>query len=94
MSRSKDLFVTNTYLALLQSLLNEMDFLHGEFTNAIKNSGYCSQTPWLQSVSIRDNILFACPLDDERYHEVLDACELLPDLASLRDSDLSMLGEK
>ena len=71
-----------------------MDLLNGEFTNANTLSGYCSQTPWLQSVSIRDNILFASLLDEERYHEVLDACELLPDLASFRDGDLSMIGEK
>ena len=55
---------------------------------------YCLQTPWLQSITIQDNILFSTPYEEERYQTVLDACALLPDLATFDDGDLSQIGEK
>ena len=78
--------------ALLQSLLGELDKLEGEahIPNLI---GYCAQTPWLQSMSIRDNILFSSPLDDIRYKQVIEACALNQDFASFPHGDLSNIGE-
>jgi len=55
--------------------------------------GYCSQTSWLQSMSIRDNILFSSPYNEGRYRQVLDACALIPDMANFKHGDLSMIGE-
>ena len=79
--------------ALLQALLGELDKLSG--TSHIPNEmiGYCAQTPWLQSMSIRDNILFSSPYDEQRYKRVLDACALLPDLSNFKHGDLSFIGE-
>ncbi|KAI9368175.1 P-loop containing nucleoside triphosphate hydrolase protein [Aspergillus egyptiacus] len=79
--------------ALLQGLLGELDKTQG--TSYISNEmmGYCSQTPWLQSMSIRDNILFSSPYDERRYKRVLDACALLPDLSNFKHGDLSFVGE-
>jgi ABC-type multidrug transport system fused ATPase/permease subunit len=79
--------------ALLQAILGEMDLKSG--TCELPNSfvGYCAQTPWLQSMNIRENILFFTPYDATRYREVIDACELLPDFALFKDGDLSNIGE-
>ncbi|EAU31366.1 hypothetical protein ATEG_08193 [Aspergillus terreus NIH2624] len=79
--------------ALLQALLGELDRLTG--TAYVPNDmvGYCAQTPWLQSMSIRDNILFSAPYDEQRYKRVLDACALIPDLANFKHGDLSFVGE-
>lgn len=79
--------------ALLQALLGELDQLSG--TSHIPNEmiGYCAQTPWLQSMSIRDNILFSSPYDEARYKRVLDACALLPDLSNFTHGDQSFIGE-
>lgn len=55
--------------------------------------GYCAQSPWLQNMSIRDNILFNFPYDPIRYKKVIDACALTPDLASFSHGDLSGIGE-
>jgi ABC-type multidrug transport system fused ATPase/permease subunit len=55
--------------------------------------GYCAQSPWLQNMSIRDNILFNFPYDPVRYKNVIDACALTPDLASFSHGDLSSIGE-
>jgi ABC-type multidrug transport system fused ATPase/permease subunit len=80
--------------ALLQAMLGEMDKISGQYEVPNEMIGYYSQTPWLQGVSIRDNILFFSAYDEERYGLVLEACALGPDLTSFKDGDLSHIGEK
>lgn len=79
--------------ALLQALLGELDQKSGEYHRSNEMVGYCSQTAWLQSMSIRENILFSSPHDESRYRQVLDACALIPDMANFKHGDLSMIGE-
>ncbi|KAF7292829.1 Multidrug resistance-associated ABC transporter protein [Mycena indigotica] len=55
---------------------------------------YVPQTAWLQNASIKDNILFSLPYDDERYRLTLEACALVSDLAILDDGDDSEIGER
>ena len=43
----------------------------------------------LEHATIRDNILFGTPLDQDRYQAVLDACALGPDLALLEAGDMT-----
>lgn len=79
--------------ALLQALLGEMDTREGWVTRPSAMFGYCAQSPWLQSMSIRDNILFSYPYGERRYREVLESCQLNPDLYSFKDGDRSLIGE-
>lgn len=79
--------------ALLQALLGEIDRTAGILTRPDQVVGYCAQTPWLQSMSIRDNILFSYPYEEVRYKQVLEACALLPDMAEFKHGDLSNIGE-
>ncbi|EME46797.1 hypothetical protein DOTSEDRAFT_70690 [Dothistroma septosporum NZE10] len=79
--------------ALLQALLGELDMHKGQLIRPPEPIAYCAQTPWLQSMSVRENILFSAPLEDERYRAVLDACALTPDLAEFKAGDLSLIGE-
>ncbi|KAF2084432.1 canalicular multispecific organic anion transporter 1, partial [Saccharata proteae CBS 121410] len=79
--------------ALLQSLLGELDKRCGEVFHPDEMVGYCAQSPWLQSMSIRENILFISPFEEQRYKQVLDACALIPDLANFKHGDLSDIGE-
>lgn len=79
--------------ALLQALLGELDKTDGIFIRPDDVIGYCAQTPWLQSMSIRDNILFSYPYDEARYKQVLEACALVPDMAEFKHGDLSNIGE-
>ena len=79
--------------ALLQALLGELDWQAGDAALPNDSIGYCSQTPWLQSMSIKDNILFTSPLEEGRYKRVLDACALTQDLAAFKDADLTDIGE-
>lgn len=49
---------------------------------------FAGQTPWLEAgKSIKANIIFVTPFDEERYNEVLDACALRDDLNELEDGD-------
>ncbi|KAF4974138.1 hypothetical protein FZEAL_8903 [Fusarium zealandicum] len=53
---------------------------------------YVGQTPWLESASLRDNILFGLPFVQERYKKVVDVCALTKDLEMLPDGDKTELG--
>ena len=79
--------------ALLQALLGELDWQGGEFIRPNEIVGYCAQTPWLECMSIRENILFSSPYEPSRYREVLEACALIPDMANFQHGDLSQIGE-
>ncbi|KAL8825840.1 MAG: hypothetical protein Q9191_004169 [Dirinaria sp. TL-2023a] len=79
--------------SLLQGLLGEMDMHRGSISRSHAAIGYCSQTPWLQSMSIKENITFFSPHDDDRYSHVLKACALNKDLSAFKYGDLSNIGE-
>lgn len=55
---------------------------------------YVAQQAWIQNASLRDNILFGKPLDEDRYNFILDACALRPDLDILPAGDATEIGEK
>ncbi|KAJ7054741.1 hypothetical protein C8F01DRAFT_1221334 [Mycena amicta] len=55
---------------------------------------YAAQSPWLRHQSIKDNILFGYPYDEERYNAVIEYCALRPDLDMLEDGDGTEIGEK
>jgi ATP-binding cassette subfamily C (CFTR/MRP) protein 1 len=45
-------------------------------------------------MTIRDNILFGLPMDEERYVKTIESCELESDLEIFPAGDLSQIGEK
>ena len=55
---------------------------------------YCSQVPVLFSGTIRSNILVGQDLDEDKYHNILEGCALLPDLQSVwkENGDLTDVG--
>ena len=79
--------------ALLLACLGELDLVNGELHMSTETIGYCAQSPWLQSMSIRENILFHTPYEESRYWQVVEACALTLDFANFRHGDLSMIGE-
>lgn len=59
----------------------------------LKNTtAFVPQNPWIETGTLRENILFGLPYNEGRYHQVLSACALLPDLKALSDGDLTNLG--
>lgn len=55
---------------------------------------YVQQIPWIQNKTIRDNILFGLPMDEDRYNNTIHLCELESDLDILPGGDLTEIGEK
>ena len=82
--------------SLIQALLNNMIVLNQEESNIILNGSisYVPQEAWIQNNTVRNNILFYLPFDIERYHQILEICELNPDLDALIGGDMTEIGEK
>lgn len=55
---------------------------------------YAAQSAWIQGASIRDNILFGRPYEEERYWRVIEDSALTPDLEMFADGDRTEVGEK
>jgi ABC-type multidrug transport system fused ATPase/permease subunit len=96
--------------SLLMALLGEMTRIKGEVflpggycredvrpdpdTILTETVAYCAQQAWLVNASIKENILFATPMDEKRYRDVIVACALERDLYVLDAGDETLVGEK
>uniref|UniRef100_A0A673CJH5 ATP-binding cassette, sub-family C (CFTR/MRP), member 3 n=1 Tax=Sphaeramia orbicularis TaxID=375764 RepID=A0A673CJH5_9TELE len=79
--------------SLISALLGEMEKLEGEVS--IRGSvAYVPQQAWIQNATLRDNILFGKPFNEQKYRCVLEACALTPDLEVLPGGDMTEIGEK
>ncbi|KAL4065664.1 hypothetical protein V8B97DRAFT_1983434 [Scleroderma yunnanense] len=84
--------------ALLLALLGEMTKIQGTL-NLSKCTypptvSYAAQTPWLQRRTIKENIVFGYPYDEQRYNDVVECCALRPDLDILEDGDATQIGDR
>ncbi|KAH8833231.1 ABC protein [Flagelloscypha sp. PMI_526] len=79
--------------SLLSGLLGEMRRTEGQVTFGGKIA-YCAQTAWIQNGTLRENILFGLPYDEDRYWSAIESACLIPDLEQLPDGDLTEIGEK
>ena len=71
---------------LANAILNYLEYIPSreEGVNIINGSvSYAAQNHWIMNESIRNNILFYNEMDQERYKEILDICQLTPDLEIL-----------
>ncbi|KAK1624485.1 ABC transporter [Colletotrichum phormii] len=53
---------------------------------------YCSQSPWLENGTLRENILGISAFEQKWYDSVVSACGLEPDLKVLEKGDLTVIG--
>ncbi|KAE9120494.1 Canalicular multispecific organic anion transporter 2 [Phytophthora fragariae] len=79
--------------SLCSALLGEMT-KHSGTVFVGGSMAYCSQQPWIQNMTVRDNILFGLLYDRKKYEKVLDACALTTDLQSLPAGDATEIGER
>ncbi|KAF1315515.1 Abcc transporter, partial [Globisporangium splendens] len=79
--------------SLCSALLGEM-VKHKGSVYVGGSVAYCAQQPWIQNMTVRDNILFGLPYDRNKYEKVLDACALTADLRSLPAGDNTEIGER
>ncbi|KAF8865738.1 hypothetical protein BDZ45DRAFT_611414 [Acephala macrosclerotiorum] len=96
--------------SLLMALLGEMTLIKGKVflpggysredvrpdpeTGLTESVAYCAQQAWLVNANIKENILFAAPLDEKKYKDVIVACALERDLEILDNGDQTLVGEK
>lgn len=53
-----------------------------------------TQTPWIRSATVRENIVGDAAFDYENYQETLRVCSLLTDLEVLPDGDATIVGNR
>jgi ATP-binding cassette, subfamily C (CFTR/MRP), member 1 len=78
---------------LCSAILNETSLDSGTIS-LTGQVAYAAQSPWILNASLRDNILFGLPMDQDRYNRVLQVCQLEHDLSMLDDYDMTEIGEK
>ncbi|XP_065040029.1 ABC transporter C family member 3-like isoform X3 [Musa acuminata AAA Group] len=79
--------------SLLSCILGEVSKISGT-VKLCGTTAYVSQSPWIQSGSIRDNIIFGKEMDIDKYDRVLEACSLKKDLEIMPNGDLTVIGER
>ncbi|XP_010671548.2 ABC transporter C family member 10 [Beta vulgaris subsp. vulgaris] len=78
---------------LLAAILGEVPYMEGT-VEVYGKIAYVSQTAWIQTGTIRDNILFGSAMDELRYQETLRRCSLVKDLELLPFRDMTQIGER
>ncbi|KAJ9679715.1 hypothetical protein PVL29_021588 [Vitis rotundifolia] len=78
---------------LLAAILGEIPDVQGTI-QVYGRIAYVSQTAWIQTGSIQENILFGSSMDPERYQATLEKCSLIKDLDLLPYGDLTEIGER
>ncbi|CAL9099661.1 unnamed protein product [Musa textilis] len=78
---------------LLAAILREVPKTEGMIQVSGKIA-YVSQTAWIQTGSIQDNILFGSAMDQQKYQETLEKCSLVKDIEMLPFGDLTEIGER
>ncbi|CAL9120965.1 unnamed protein product [Musa acuminata var. zebrina] len=78
---------------LLAAILREIPKTEGMIQVSGKIA-YVSQTAWIQTGSIQDNILFGSAMDQQKYQKTLEKCSLVKDIEMLPFGDLTEIGER
>ncbi|KAL8192682.1 hypothetical protein R6Q57_027492 [Mikania cordata] len=78
---------------LLAGILGEVPIIEGT-VRVYGSIAYVTQSAWIQTGSIRDNILFGSKMENRRYQETLEKCSLMKDLQLFPYGDLTEIGER
>lgn len=78
----------------LHGILGECALVSGSLHFYCSKISYVSQSSFIQSGSLRDNILFGEAFEEIRYRQVIFACALEKDLEILSHGDQTQIGEK
>ncbi|KAL6996353.1 ATP-binding cassette sub- C member 8 [Sarracenia purpurea var. burkii] len=79
--------------SLLYAILGEIPKSSGN-VSVCGSIAYVSQTSWIQSGTIRDNILYGKPMEKTRYEKAVKACDLDKDLNNFEHGDLTEIGQR
>ncbi|XP_022715119.1 ABC transporter C family member 8-like [Durio zibethinus] len=79
--------------SILYAILGEIPKLSGT-VHVFGSIAYVSQTSWIQSGTIRDNILYGKPMDTGKYEKAIKSCALDKDINSFDHGDLTEIGQR
>lgn len=79
--------------SLLMSLLGELPVFSGKVICTGKTA-YVSQTPWVYSGTLQENIIFGLPFHEEKYNTIIELCDLRKDINSFPKRDLTEIGQR
>ncbi|GMN30270.1 hypothetical protein TIFTF001_046414 [Ficus carica] len=90
-----------TILATLRSLSEPVRMIPEALSAMIQvkvsvygSIAYVSQTSWIQSGTVRENILFGKPMEKDKYEKAIVACALDKDINSFDHGDLTEIGQR
>ncbi|XP_058737877.1 ABC transporter C family member 5-like [Vicia villosa] len=79
--------------SFLSCILGEIPKISGE-VSVCGSAAYVSQSAWIQSGTIEENILFGSIKDKAKYKNVLHACSLKKDLELFSHGDQTIIGDR
>ncbi|GMJ00761.1 Arabidopsis thaliana ATP-binding cassette C5, multidrug resistance-associated protein 5 [Hibiscus trionum] len=79
--------------SFLSCILGEIPKISGE-VRVCGTAAYVSQSAWIQSGNIEENILFGCPMDKAKYKNVIHACSLKKDFELFSHGDQTIIGDR
>ncbi|KFH62096.1 hypothetical protein MVEG_11735 [Podila verticillata NRRL 6337] len=79
--------------SLLGAIMGEMYKLQGT-VKVYGDIAYVPQQAWIINATLKDNILFGKPFDQEKYDSIIYASGLVPDFAMLPAGDQTEIGER
>ncbi|CAI5992008.1 unnamed protein product [Closterium sp. NIES-64] len=81
--------------SLVSALLGEMPMVAGDSPPIIRGRvAYVSQVSWIFNATVRENILFGLPYEQQRYERAVRVSALERDLQLLPGGDLTEIGER
>lgn len=80
--------------SFLCSIIGEIPRISGAGIEVFGSRAYVPQSAWIQTGTIKENVLFGKDMDRGFYEEVLEGCALDRDIGLWADGELTMVGER
>ena len=80
--------------SILYALLGDMEKTPESKVQVVGSVAFAAQTAFIFNDTLRDNVLFGKPFNEELYHRALQASDLASDLKQLPGGDMTEIGER
>ncbi|GER47317.1 ABC transporter C family member 3 [Striga asiatica] len=80
--------------SFLCSIIGEIPRISGSSVKTYGSKAFVPQSAWIQTGTVRENVLFGKEMKRDFYESVVDACALNRDFEMWADGDLCVVGER
>ncbi|XP_059316383.1 putative ABC transporter C family member 15 [Lycium ferocissimum] len=80
--------------SLLCSIMGEIPRISGSSIQINGSKAIVPQSAWIQTGTVRDNVLFGKEMNKARYDDIVERCALKRDIEMWSDGDLNSVGER